>query len=120
MFISKFQDILSLVFTFKQPLKQGSTRHSYFILEFFKDDKTSIKINLNKKELKEKFGELDSEYDGLTFDIFTKIFKAIAHINIIIPSNFKRLFLKKTSKIGKFILNPYKKVLMERLALNAS
>lgn len=84
---------MSLVITFKQPMKQGSTRHSYFILEFLKNDKTSLKLNLSQKELKEKFGDaLDSEYDGLTFEIFTRIFKAISHINIVIPSNFKRFF----------------------------
>lgn len=90
------KDLLSLVLTFKQPIKQGSTRYSFFTIEFHKEDKTSIKLDLSNEEVKEKYSHsLETEYEGRTYEIFTKLFKNLANINIIIPGNFKRSINKK-------------------------
>lgn len=72
-------------------MRQGTTKHSYFIIQFEKDENISIKLNLEPEELKEKYNDaLMPEYKGESFDIFTKIFKIVTNISIILPGNFKR------------------------------
>ena len=82
---------MNFVFSFKQPLRQGSTKHNFFLLQFEKEKNFQIKLQLSEKELKEKYSEpLMEEYNEPGFEIFTKIFKVLSNINIIIPGNFKK------------------------------
>jgi hypothetical protein len=87
----KLKDILNFIFSFKQALRQGSTKHAFFIIQFDKENKIAITLNLSEEDLQKKYSEpLQAEYDELTYEIFTKMFKVITNINIVIPGSFKK------------------------------
>ena len=68
-------------------------KHLFLGLQLEKEDEVKIKLNLSEDQLKEKFSEpVESEYEGATYEIFTKLFRVITNINIVIPGNFKWFF----------------------------
>jgi hypothetical protein len=84
------------VLQLKSPLRQGNTVYPFLVIQFRKDAETDIKIKLKPEQIKETYGEnLNEEYSGPAYDIFTKIFKVIVGIGIIIPGGFQRYKIYK-------------------------
>ena len=59
-------------------------------MQFEKDLKYKVKVNLTPEELKETYeNRLTSEIEGPLYDVLSKLFKELIKINILIPGEFR-------------------------------
>ena len=73
----------------KTPLRQGQTLHHFLAMQFERELRFKVPINLSPEQIKEQFGDrLQPELDGPLFDVLSKLFKELIKINILIPSDF--------------------------------
>lgn len=71
------------------PIKQGQTRYHYIVCSFMQDDETEIELPLTEEELQEKYeGKLEKEMKGPTFEVVSKLMKAIVNKKITVPGSF--------------------------------
>ncbi|CAK9291352.1 unnamed protein product [Gordionus sp. m RMFG-2023] len=78
------------VISLDPPIKQGQTRYPFLILLFEKDEEITMKLSLNEKQIKENYeGKLSQEMSGKTFEIFSRLIKALSGNKITVPGNFK-------------------------------
>lgn len=71
------------------PIKQGQTRYHYLVFSFMQDDETDIELPFTEEELKEKYeGKLEKEMKGPTFEIVSKLMKAMVNRKITVPGAF--------------------------------
>ena len=61
---------VAFVLGLEQPLKYGNTLHSFIVMQFKKEQREQIKVNIDPEEKKDdKLKELDEEYDGPLYEI---------------------------------------------------
>lgn len=71
------------------PIKQGQTRYHYLVLNFKQEDESEIELPFTDEELQEKYdGKLERELNGPTYEILSKILKALTNKKVIVPGNF--------------------------------
>lgn len=67
----------------------GQTRYHYLVLNFKQDEEESIELPFTDEELKVKFdGRLEKEINGPTYEVISKILKALTGKKITMPGNF--------------------------------
>ncbi|EAR94676.2 structure-specific recognition protein (macronuclear) [Tetrahymena thermophila SB210] len=109
---------VAFVLGLDQPLKIGNTVHSYIVMQFKKEQKANIKVNIDPEEKKEdKLKDLDEEYDGFLYEIAGQLFKTLCNnVQIIMPAGFqssdKQNCLKCTLKTHQGLLYPMRKSLI--------
>jgi len=71
------------------PIKQGQTRYHYLVFTFMQEDEIELELPFTEEELKEKYeGKLDKEMKGPTFDMVSKLMKAMVNRKITVPGTF--------------------------------
>jgi len=71
------------------PIKQGQTRYHYLVFSFMQEDETELELPFTEEELKEKYeGKLDKEMKGQTFEVVSKLMKAMVNRKITVPGSF--------------------------------
>lgn len=71
------------------PIKQGQTRYHYLVFSFMQDDETDLELPFSEEELKEKYeGKLEKEMKGPTFEVVSKLMKAMVNRKITVPGAF--------------------------------
>lgn len=77
------------VLSLDPPIKQGQTRYHFLILLFNKEDEITLQVSLSEEDLKEKYEDkLQKEMSGLTFEVLSKIMKALVQRKITVPGSF--------------------------------
>uniref|UniRef100_A0A131Z369 FACT complex subunit SSRP1 n=1 Tax=Rhipicephalus appendiculatus TaxID=34631 RepID=A0A131Z369_RHIAP len=78
------------VLSLDPPIKQGQTRYHFLILLFNKEEDTSIELALSDADIKEKFDDkLQKNMSGPTFEVISRVMKAVVQRKITVPGNFK-------------------------------
>jgi len=87
-FLPKPDDIHQLLCVgLDPPLRQGQTRYPFLVMQFKKDEDTSIELNMTDEDLQEKFsGKLQSSYEGEVGTVIAKIFKGLTGKRLTQPS----------------------------------
>ena len=71
------------------PIKQGQTRYHFLVFNFKVDDEEEIELPFSEEEVKEKFdGKLEREIHGKTYEVISKILKAVVNKKITVPGSF--------------------------------
>jgi len=71
------------------PIKQGQTRYHYLVFSFMQEDETDLELPFTEEELAEKYdGKLDKEMKGATFEVVSKLMKAMVNKKITVPGAF--------------------------------
>jgi len=71
------------------PIKQGQTRYHYLVFSFMQEDETELELPFTEEELAEKYqGKLEKDMKGPTFEVVSKLMKAIVNKKITVPGNF--------------------------------
>jgi len=71
------------------PIKQGQTRYHYLVFSFMQDEDTELELPFTEEELKEKYeGKLEKEMRGPTFQLVSKVMKALVNRKITVPGAF--------------------------------
>ncbi len=74
---------------FDKPLRQGLTIYDYVIINFKVDMEIELELRVKKEVLNEINPDLEENMEGKYFEIFSKLFKCVSGINIIIPGDFR-------------------------------
>ncbi len=81
---------IAMVIGLEAPIRQGNTVYPFVVMQFSKDAQESVTINMPAEEIKKNFGdELGETIEGKSFDVMSKLLKAMVKTMIIIPGNFK-------------------------------
>ena len=71
------------------PIKQGQTRYHYLVFSFMQEDETELELPFTEEELQEKYeGKLEKEMKGPTFEVVSKLMKAMVNKKITVPGSF--------------------------------
>eukprot|EP00093_Oithona_nana_P006629 06629.XXX_36124_33230_1 [CDS] Oithona nana genome sequencing. len=71
------------------PIKQGQTRYHFLVFNFKMEDEEEIELPFTDEELQEKFdGKLEREINGPTYEVISKILKAVVQKKITVPGSF--------------------------------
>merc|ERR550532_751674 len=71
------------------PIKQGQTRYHYLVFSFMQEEDTELELPFTEEELKAKYeGKLEKEMRGPTFQLVSKVMKALVNRKITVPGNF--------------------------------
>jgi len=71
------------------PIKQGQTRYHYLVFSFMQDEETELELPFTEEELQEKYeGKLEKEMKGPTFEVISKLMKAVVSKKITVPGSF--------------------------------
>ncbi|KAG8240393.1 hypothetical protein J437_LFUL002536 [Ladona fulva] len=71
------------------PIKQGQTRYHFLVILFSQEEDISIELPLPEEELQEKYeGRLQKELSGPTYEVMSKVMKALVNRKITVPGNF--------------------------------
>jgi structure-specific recognition protein 1 len=68
------------------PLRQGQTRYPFLVMQFKKDEETSIELNMTDEDLKKYDGKLQSTYEAPVGTVIAKIFHGLTGKRLIQPS----------------------------------
>ncbi|XP_065057793.1 FACT complex subunit SSRP1-like isoform X1 [Rhopilema esculentum] len=86
----KDQRFMFFVISMDPPIRQGQTRYPFLILQFERDQETSVNLNLSDKDIEEKYsGKLRKEMSGPLFEVVSRVLKEIIGRKITVPGTFK-------------------------------
>ncbi|XP_064461174.1 FACT complex subunit SSRP1-like [Ornithodoros turicata] len=78
------------VLSLDPPIKQGQTRYHYLILLFNKEEETTMELMMSEEDIHEKFEDrIQKNMSGPTFEVLSRIMKAVAQRKITVPGEFK-------------------------------
>ncbi|UYV73674.1 SSRP1 [Cordylochernes scorpioides] len=78
------------VLSLDPPIKQGQTRYHFLILLFNQDeDPVTVTLAASESDLQKYEDKIQKEMTGPTFEVISKIMKALVQRKITIPGNFK-------------------------------
>ncbi|KAH8781426.1 hypothetical protein F5883DRAFT_405468 [Diaporthe sp. PMI_573] len=69
------------------PLRQGQTRYPFVVMQFKRDDESTIDLNMSEEMRKEQFdGKLESHYEEPMHQVVTKIFRGLSNKKVSTPA----------------------------------
>jgi len=72
------------------PINQGHTRYPFLILLFNKEEETTVELSLSEEDITKKYEDkLQKEMSGPTFEVISRVMKAIVQRKITVPGTFK-------------------------------
>lgn len=81
---------IAMVIALDSPIRQGNTVYPFIVVQFSKDSHESVTLSMPEEEIKRNFGEeLTQILEGKSFDVMSKLLKAMVKTMIIVPGNFK-------------------------------
>lgn len=78
-----------LIIGLNPPIRQGRTSYPYLIIQFSSLEETSVTINLSDEEIAAKPTLLKSEMIGATWDVVSRVIKAVSDKKVNIPGKFR-------------------------------
>ncbi|XP_014674263.1 PREDICTED: FACT complex subunit SSRP1-like [Priapulus caudatus] len=85
----KDQRQMFFVVSLDPPIKQGQTRYHFMILQFNREDEETLELTISEEEIKEKYdGKLSQEMSGPTYEIVSRVMKALVQRKITVPGSF--------------------------------
>lgn len=86
-FLQKPDDMHSMLcIGLDPPLRQGQTRYPFLVMQFKKDEETSIELNMTDEDLQRYDGKLQSTYEAPVGSVIAKIFHGLTGKRLIQPS----------------------------------
>ncbi|GMT19599.1 hypothetical protein PFISCL1PPCAC_10896 [Pristionchus fissidentatus] len=77
------------VISLNPPIRQGQTRYQYLVIEFMKDEHVDLELGMTQEQLNELYDKkLEREQSGNTYEIVSRIFRALVNMRITVPGNF--------------------------------
>ncbi|GMS89802.1 hypothetical protein PENTCL1PPCAC_11977 [Pristionchus entomophagus] len=77
------------VISLNPPIRQGQTRYHYLVIEFVKDEHVDLELGMTQEQLNELYErKLEREQSGNTYEIVSRIFRALVNMRITVPGNF--------------------------------
>jgi structure-specific recognition protein 1 len=84
------QTMLSFVISVNNPIRQGKTGYSHLITQFPAHDEITVDLNIPEETLQSSYGgKLEKEMTGATYEVVTKVFKALSGKRMTIPKGFR-------------------------------
>jgi len=81
---------VSMVIGLETPIRQGNTLYPYVVVQFNKESQEEVELNMDPQEIQSNFGsEVSQQIQGRTYDVLSRLIKAITKISIVIPGNFR-------------------------------
>jgi len=78
------------VLSLHPPINQGHTRYPFLILLFNKEEETTVELSLSEEDITKKYEDkLQKEMSGPTFEVISRVMKAIVQRKITVPGTFK-------------------------------
>lgn len=69
------------------PLRQGQTRYPFVVMQFKRDDESTIDLNMSEEMRKEQYdGKLESHYEEPMHQVVTKIFRGLSNKKVSTPA----------------------------------
>ncbi|PSR94577.1 FACT complex subunit pob-3 [Coniella lustricola] len=69
------------------PLRQGQTRYPFVVMQFKRDDESTIDLNMSEETRKEKYdGKLEAHYEEPMHQVVTKIFRGLSNKKVSVPA----------------------------------
>lgn len=69
------------------PLRQGQTRYPFVVMQFKKDDESTIELNMTPEMRQEKYeGKLEAHYEEPMHQVVTKIFRGLSNKKVSTPA----------------------------------
>ncbi|KAL8451599.1 hypothetical protein Emag_002642 [Eimeria magna] len=78
---------VNFIVSLDNAMRQGQTSYPFVVMQFDSETVTSVEVNLEEAELKEK--GLEKQIEGKTFDVITRILKSLIGKSVIVPGDFK-------------------------------
>ncbi|KAL8445493.1 hypothetical protein Emed_005574 [Eimeria media] len=78
---------VNFILSLDNAMRQGQTSYPFVVMQFDSETVTSVEVNLEEAELKEK--GLEKQIEGKTFDVITRILKSLIGKSVIVPGDFK-------------------------------
>lgn len=78
---------VNFIVSLDNAMRQGQTSYPFVVMQFDSENVTSVEVNLEEAELKEK--GLEKQIEGKTFDVITRILKSLIGKSVIVPGDFK-------------------------------
>ncbi|KAG6365315.1 hypothetical protein INS49_006924 [Diaporthe citri] len=69
------------------PLRQGQTRYPFVVMQFKRDDESTIDLNMSEEMRKETYdGKLEAHYEEPMHQVVTKIFRGLSNKKVSTPA----------------------------------
>ncbi|POS78293.1 FACT complex subunit pob-3 [Diaporthe helianthi] len=69
------------------PLRQGQTRYPFVVMQFKRDDESTIDLNMSEEMRTEQYdGKLESHYEEPMHQVVTKIFRGLSNKKVSTPA----------------------------------
>ncbi|XP_031415591.1 FACT complex subunit SSRP1 isoform X2 [Clupea harengus] len=86
----KDQRQMFFVISLDPPIKQGQTRYHFLILLFSKEEDIHLTLNMSEEEVEKRFeGKLSKNMSGSSYEMVSRVMKALVNRKITVPGNFK-------------------------------
>ena len=88
MFLPKPDDLhVMLCLGLDPPLRQGQTRYPFVIMQFKKDEESTLDLNLSEETLKTKYdGSLQAHYEQPLHQVVSYVFRGLSGKTILSPA----------------------------------
>eukprot|EP01135_Chromosphaera_perkinsii_P000449 Nk52_evm3s96 gene=Nk52_evmTU3s96 len=84
------QRYVYFVISLDPPIRQGQTRYPFLIFQFPTDDEIEMELNVTEEEIEKTYqNKLAAKMNGPTYEIMSRVFKALTNRKITIPGTFK-------------------------------
>lgn len=78
---------IAFVLGLENAMRQGQTRYPFVVLQFDNESILNVSVNLEVHEL--NAFSLEKQMEGKTYDVVTRLFRALVGKSIVVPGDFK-------------------------------
>ncbi|PHJ20159.1 structure specific recognition protein [Cystoisospora suis] len=78
---------VNFILSLENAMRQGQTSYPFVVMQFDSDAVQSVEVNLEENELTQR--GLEKLLEGKTFDVVTRLFRALVGKSVIVPGDFK-------------------------------
>ncbi|CAG8487824.1 9224_t:CDS:10 [Ambispora leptoticha] len=73
------------------PLRQGQTRYPFLVLQFVKDTKVDMELNIDKETIEKNYNnKLEEKYeDKPLFEVVSSVFKGLTQRKVTVPGSYR-------------------------------
>ncbi|KAK9242764.1 hypothetical protein V1506DRAFT_464187 [Lipomyces tetrasporus] len=80
----------TLIIQIDPPLRQGQTTYTFLVIQFLKEEKIEIELNLEDNEFDEKYADkLKKKYNQAAHEVVSQVFRGLSGRKITVPGQFQ-------------------------------
>ncbi|CAG8650002.1 340_t:CDS:2 [Ambispora leptoticha] len=90
--LPKLDDVhVMFVIGLDPPLRQGQTRYPFLVLQFVKDVKVDMELNMDKETIEKNYNnKLEEKYeDKPLFEVVSSVFKGLTQRKVTVPGSYR-------------------------------